>query len=331
VVAGLVVVAVATLAWLAVRPFGGAKVRPGGEAGATALADETGAHIFCVGRVEPVGGEVDVCAQMAGTLESVAVREGQRVDAGAVVALIDAPVEKARLGLAQARLARVVAGFGAEEIAAIAAQREALEAELDFAESELERGRKLKAQQVVSDDMLEARQQRVNTLKKQVAGLQKQYEAMKRGPLPEEIAVARSEVELAAANYQLREVRAPFAGTVLHLYRHTGDGVLLNYPTPILRMADTSRLQVRVEVNEADAYRIQEGTDGAFTVLGMKGNTGRLRVRTMLPAFGPKRLFDPDASVRVDTRTLQVLCDIADARSVVYAGQRVTVHFREIP
>jgi multidrug resistance efflux pump len=268
---------------------------------------------------------------MAGTLESVAVREGQRVDAGAVVALIDAPVEKARLGLAQARLARVVAGFGAEEIAAIAAQREALEAELDFAESELERGRKLKAQQVVSDDMLEARQQRVNTLKKQVAGLQKQYEAMKRGPLPEEIAVARSEVELAAANYQLREVRAPFAGTVLHLYRHTGDGVLLNYPTPILRMADTSRLQVRVEVNEADAYRIQEGTDGAFTVLGMKGNTGRLRVRTMLPAFGPKRLFDPDASVRVDTRTLQVLCDIADARSVVYAGQRVTVHFREIP
>lgn len=324
------VVVLASAAWLAIQTVRGGRTNGSGSKAET--EEQSAARlIVCVGRVEPVDGEVDVAAQMAGTLVSVSVKEGERVEAGALLATVDARREKAQLELAEARLARVQAGFGAEEIAATAAQRDALAAELTFAESELERARKLKTERVLSDDVLEARQQRVDSLKKQVVSLQKQLEAMQRGPLPEEVAVARTEVAVARANYALHEVRAPFAGTIIQLQRRAGDQVLLNYPTPILRMANTERLQVRVEVHEADVYRIQPGAQGSFTALGTPGETSRLRVRTILPAFGPKRLFDPDTSARIDTRTLQVLCEIVEASQPIYAGQRVTVQFRESP
>jgi multidrug efflux pump subunit AcrA (membrane-fusion protein) len=317
--------------WLGTRLLPTLTRSSGGRVLDASPAEETAQHLLCVGRIEAVGGEVDVAAAMNGTIESILVKEGDRVETGALLAVVDARREKAHLDLAQARLARVQAGSGAEEIAATAAQRDALAAELVYAESEAERARKLKATEVVSDGEAEARLQRADSLRKQVAGLQKQWEAMKRGPLPEEIAVARAEVELARAQYALAEVRAPSAGTVLQLYRHAGDIVLMSYPTPILRLADTTRLQVRVEVNEADVYRVKPGTEGAFTVVGMQRETGRLRVAAILPAFTPKRLFDPDTSVRVDTRTLQVLAEIIETGVTVYSGQRVTVAFTVAP
>jgi HlyD family secretion protein len=324
---GLAVALFLALAYVVARRPGGASNDPSNEASHAPATDDTTSPMVCVGRIEPLGGEVDVSAQMAGTLEAVTVKEGDRVEAGAPMASVEARREKAQFELAKARLTRVQAGFGAEEIAATAAQRDAVAAELSLAESELRRALKLKEQNVISDDDMETRQQRVASLTKQVASLQKQFEAMKRGPLPEEVAVARAEVEVARANYQVHEVLAPCGGTVLQLYRHTGDQVLLNYPTPILRMADTNRLQVRVEVNEADVYRLNAGTEGSFTALGLQSETGRLRVRTVLPAFGPKRLFDPDTAARVDTRTLQVLCDVTKTRQLVYPGQRVIVTF----
>ncbi len=324
---GLAVALFLALAWVVARPPGGASNDPSNEVSHAPATDDTTSHMVCVGRIEPLGGEVNVSAQMAGTLEAVTVKEGDRVEAGAPMASVDARREKAQLELAKARLTRVQAGFGAEEIATTAAQRDGVAAELSFAESELKRALKLKEQNVISDDDLDARQQRVASLTKQVASLQKQFEAMKRGPLPEEVAVARAEVEVARANYDLHQVLAPFAGTVLQLCRHTGEQILLDYPTPILRMADTSRLQVRVEVNEADVYRLNVGMEGSFTVVGVQSESGRLRVRTLLPAFGPKRLFDPDTAARVDTRTLQALCDITRTRQPVYPGQRVIMVF----
>jgi hypothetical protein len=50
----------------------------------------------------------------------------------------------------------------------------------------------------------------------------------------------------------------------------------------------------------------------------------RLTIRTVLPQFGPKRLFNPDTSARLDTRVLGVLCDVLEAEIPLYPGQRIT-------
>lgn len=283
-------------------------------------------RLVCVGRVEPVGGELEVCAQMSGTLTAVFVKEGDWVTNGTVLAEVDARREKAALDLALAKLARVKAGNGKEEIAAAEASRDAIAAELAFAESEVQRAVNLREKQIVAVDELERKRQEMDTLRKQMISAEKQAEALKRGPLPEDIALAEAEVASAQAAYDLRLVRTETDGFILELKRHSGDFVAVNFPTPILRMANTRRLQARLEINELDVYQIKPGMKGEFTTFGAAQPGGQLVVKTILPSFAPRRLFEPDSTARMDTRTLQVLCEIA-ADAQVYAGQRLTAIF----
>jgi len=284
-------------------------------------------RVVCVGRVEPVDGEIEVSAQMSGTLTAVPVKEGEWVTRGTLLAEVDAAREKASLDVAIAKLARVKAGYGKEELAAADASREAVAAELTFAESEYRRATKLGEQKLLAVDVLEQRRQRAATVGKQLISAEKQLEAMKRGPLPEDIAVAEAEVAAARATYDLRVVRAMSDGAILHIQRHAGDFVSPNFPSPVLRMADTHRLRVRVEVNEQDVYRLKAGMEGSFATFGATKPNGRVVVKTILPSFAPRRLFEPDSTARMDTRTLQVLCEVAGDSAPVFSGQRVTATF----
>jgi HlyD family secretion protein len=293
---------------------------------ATCVAAPPG-KLACVGRVEPVDGEVEVSAQMFGTLTGVFVKEGDWVTNGTVLAEVDARREKAALELAAAKLVRVKAGSGQEEIAAAEANKDAVAAELAFAESEYQRAVKLREQNVVAEDVLDERRQRAAMLRKQLARAAKQFEATKRGPLPEEITLAEAELAAAQTAYDLRLVRAQTDGSVLALYRHAGDFVSQSFPSPILRLANIRRLRVRVEINEQDVYRVRNGMQGEFTTFGADKPSGRITVKTILPYFAPRRLFEPDSTARMDTRTLQVLCETAEGSTNVYSGQRVTAVF----
>lgn len=295
---------------------------------ANEVANKSAQKLVCVGRIEPVDGEVEVCAQMSGTLTAVFVKEGDWVTNRTVLAEVDARREQAALSLALARLARVKAGTGAEEIGAAEASRDALAAELALAESELKRALKLREKQIVAEDELERRQQSVDMLRKRMIAAEKQWEALKRGPLPEDAAMAEAEVVAAQAAYDLRLIRAQGDGAILELRRHAGDFVAVNFPTPIMRMANTRKLQVRLEINEQDAGRMKVGMKGSFTAFGTDKPAGELVVKTVLPAFAPRRLFEPDSTARMDTRTLRVLCEIsASVGTEVFAGQRVTATF----
>ncbi len=297
-----------------------------------ASAAEPVRKLVCVGRVEPVDGEIEVCAQIAGTLSAVHVKEGQWVKAGTLLAEVDAPREQAALDLALAKLARVKAGSGKEEIAAAQAARDAIAEELLFADLEHDRALTLRQQDVraLSDDIVDQRKQQAAILRKRVLSAAMQHEALRRGPLPEDIAVAEAEAAAARAVYELRLVKAAADGRILLLHRHSGDAVSLQFATPILRMADTERLWVRVEISEQEATRAKEGMEGMegmFTLHGAEKPNGRLRLITLLPSFAPRRLFEPDSTARMDTRTLNALCEIICDAAPVYAGQRVTAMF----
>jgi len=294
-----------------------------------ALAVETNSvrRLVCVGRVEPVNGEVEVSAQMSGTLVAVKVKEGEWVTTGTILAEVEASREKAALDSAVAKLVRVKAGNGKEEIAASEAARDAIAAELEYAEIEYKRANKLHEDKFVTDEIFDERQQRVSTLQKKLASATKQAEALKRGPLPEEIALTEAEVACARVIYDLRLVRARDDGAILHLYRHTGDSVTMYQPTPILRMANTKHLRIRVEINEQDARLVKDGLEGVFTGIGVKEVSGYIIMRNILQSFEPRRLFEPDSTVRIDTRTLNVLCDMQNTTLPVYSGQRITAAF----
>lgn len=282
-------------------------------------------QIVAVGRVEAVDGEIEVAAQLSGTLKVLHVREGDEVKAGTVLAEVDAPREKAALELARANLARVRVGNGKEEIAAAQAEHEAAAHELHLAQLEHERAMNLRSmsEKAIADDLLDQRREQVEILGARLRAVSMRHAALQRGPLAEDVAAAEAEVAAAGAVYDMRLVRALRSGRILHVHKHAGDFVSLNFPSPILRMADTGKLRVRLEVGETDTPFVREGLQGTFTPHGSPSHGGRLRVERVLPAFAPRRLFEPDSTARMDTRTLQVLCEITQHDAPLYLGQRV--------
>jgi multidrug resistance efflux pump len=288
--------------------------------------------------VEATGGEVDVFAQLAGELIEVRVLEGETVLKGQVLAVLDArrqeagiAVATASVALAKAKLQRVQAGVGEEEKQEALLAADAVAALLKYETANRDRLRKLYQTKAISLDVLELSENQVEHLSKQMDGLRKHYESLRRGPLPAEIEFARAEVAEAEArlrearvNYEYRLVYAPIAGTVLQVYRHTGDAVSIQQQTPILRMVDASRLRIRLEIDEAYAPRLNPPRQGTFQVGGISDIVGQLVVATLIPQFGPKRLFNPDTSARVDTRILTVLCDIRQCSIPLRPGQRIT-------
>jgi multidrug efflux pump subunit AcrA (membrane-fusion protein) len=187
----------------------------------------------------------------------------------------------------------------------------------------------------VSREEFEMRTQGVERLRHQLHSLQKRYEALRRGPLAQDLEIARAEVEVAEARLARArvegaycQIRAPVSGTVVKVYREAGDSVALYYPTPILRLADARDVRVRLEIDEANVPLLRPGLEAAIEVRGSAGIAGRVRVETIVPTFGPKRLFSPDTSERQDGRTLTVLCSVRDSRVTLYPGQRVTARLQ---
>jgi HlyD family secretion protein len=297
--------------------------------------------VVCSGRVEALSGEVDVSAQIAGTIAELKVTEGDTVQKGEVLAVLQGSREMAELSvaesnvvLARSKLNQLLAGPGKEEIEQALSDVRAVEAQLAADADTLARSRLLAQSSAEAPEEFQKKQQRVRQLQAQRNSLQKRYEALKRGALPQEIEVARSELRLAEARVarakvesEYRVVRAPMAGTVVEVFRHAGDSVWVMQPTPILRMADAGVLRVKLEVDEANVPRLHSGAEGTFTIQGVPGEAGRLVVKTVIPMFGPKRLFNPDTSARVDTRTLAVLCEARGSKVPLYHGQRITARF----
>jgi multidrug resistance efflux pump len=295
-------------------------------------------RVVCAGRVEAVTGEIDVAPLVAGTLTEVRVKEGQYVAKGALIAVLDGArqaadreVAEKDVRLAGANLDRLLAGAGAEEIAAAEAAANAVRAELRAAEIGLDRARKLIGSAAMSREDLDTRTQGVERLRQELESSKKRYEALRRGPLAQEIDVARAQLEVAEARRDrarveadLCRIYAPISGTVLKLYREAGDSVSVQYPTPIARMTDANDLRIRLDIDEANVPMLRPGLEGAIDVRGVNGVAGRIRVETIVPAFAPKRLFSPDTSERHDGRTLSVFCSVTDGRVPLYPGQRVT-------
>ncbi len=292
----------------------------------------------CTGMVEATGGEIDVFAQMPGELVEVRVRDGETVHKDQVLAVLDARRQEAEIAVAaaavscaEAKLKQIQAGVGKEEKQEALFNVEAVAALLKYEIDNRDRLRQLYKSKSTSLDVLDSSEHQVVHLQKQMEGLRQHYESLLRGPLPEEVELARTEVtqaeerlRRAKVEYAYRMVYAPVDAAVLQIYRHAGDSVSIQQQTPILRLVDASHLRIRLEIDEACALRLKPPREGTFQVGGVAEDVGRLVVTTIVPQFGPKRLFNPDTSARVDTRILTVLCDIQKCSIPLYPGQRIT-------
>lgn len=240
VIAGLVTVgAIAVyLAW----GMGGAGSAPGYVTEAATRADLT-VLVTATGSVEPTN-QVDVSSELSGIVREVFVDYNSRVTAGQPLARLDTDRLEAIVASARAKLAAAKAKVKDAEATVI-------ETRLDY-----ERKRRLAERKVASEQDLQLAE----------AAYQRALAS---------VDSAKAAVEAAEADLKLNEtdlakssIRSPINGIVLARDVEPGQTVASSLQAPVLFTIaeDLTKMEVQVDVDEADVGKVREGQSATFTV-----------------------------------------------------------------
>jgi multidrug efflux pump subunit AcrA (membrane-fusion protein) len=244
-----------------------------------------------LGVVEPNSELVAIGPQIPGVIEAVHVAVNQRVRRGDPLFTIDRRDTEARLAAQQAGLA------SARVLAADAAQQYALY-------------QSIADPRAVSQDELDRRRFAADVAAKRVAE-------------------ARAQVQVLATELERLTVRAPIDATVLRVNARAGEyapaGELRD---PLVTLGNVEPLHVRVEVDETDAARFTRDAPAVARARGNADAAARLTFVRAEPLLRPKRTLTGDGNERVDTRVLEVVYALDDAKFGAYVGQQVDVYIQ---
>jgi multidrug efflux pump subunit AcrA (membrane-fusion protein) len=269
-----------------------------------------------------------------GRIAELEVREGDRVEAGAVLARLDGAAQRlaelsseASLALARSELAKLEAGVRAEEklrLEAALAEAQALAA---WSASDLARARTLRDQEVGSQATVERLEAELRAAEARVAAAQAELDQARAGTRLEDLEVARArvavaEAALASARERLEktELAAPWAGAVVARLASAGEHV--DAGESVVELVDLSRREIAVEVPSRWAAEVRPG--------------GRVLVRLdEAPGFTLEAVISARAPAAEEaSRNFRALVDVeGDPAGVLAPGMfaRLAVDLTPIP
>lgn len=296
------------------------------------------------GLVEPAQRETRVAAQVSGVIARVYVKEGDKVRAGALLVQLAQDVELASLQAAEAELAaeranrlRTRKGLREEDRDAASAEAQAAQARAELSAGVASRIAQIaKAGAATKDEAERARQQAEAdsaTLRVAVARLR----AAKAGSRLEDLSfqaarVLAAEARVAQAKAALGRlaIRAPIDGEILQVKVREGELYSVQGQEPLLILGDTSKLRVRMEVDERDVARVRTGAEAYVMADAFGDRRFPGRVVELGRRFGRKNIRTDDPVEKNDTKILEVLIELG-ANELLIPGQRVMSFIRVPP
>jgi multidrug efflux pump subunit AcrA (membrane-fusion protein) len=246
---------------------------------------------------------------LAGELDQVEVRDGQRVPKGAPLARLDVRRLEARRAQleaqraeAQAVLAEMEAGPRAQTVAAARARVNELQTQLALLRRKADRRTALRADDVISQEALDEASSSVEAQAARLESARRDLDLLEAGTRSERLVAQRARVEhlessLAALAVDLADsvLTAPFAGVVSRVAQDEGSVVAAGQP--VLRLVETEELEAWVGV----APRVAAGLRvGQRLVVRTPTGQADAELRSKLPDLDPR------------TRTVTCVLTIAD-------------------
>ncbi|WP_426033941.1 efflux RND transporter periplasmic adaptor subunit [Cypionkella sp. TWP1-2-1b2] len=247
--------------------------------------------VTATGTVQPTT-EVEVSSELSGTLASVSVDYNDTVKIGQVLAQLDATKLTAQVDNAGAQLASAKARVTQAEASA----REAAAV--------------LKTQQELAARGVATRKDMVG------------YEASDQRAQAA-VEIARADLTLAEANLDLvsadlgkAEIRSPINGVVLDRTAEAGQIVAASFEAPVLfKLAeDLERMQLLVDIDEADIGKVKVGDVADFTVEAYPGQS--------FPAVITQVRFAPETTNEVVT--YKAVLSVANPNGLLRPGMTAT-------
>ncbi len=304
--------------------------------------------------------EVVVGAEAAGRLVTYTVTEGAVVQAGAVVATIDATqlgferdqlaaqqtATRSRIGEMRQQTAALESqrGSSVAQRDAARAQRDALAAQLEIAGRAHARTRRLFDQQAATAQQLDQAERDERVLASQIAAQDEQIKAQERQiaaqtdlvrgaraqeqTIAAQLAGAQAQVSQAGERIRKTEVRNPIDGTVLTTYAKAGEVVQTGQP--LYRVANLTAMEVRAYVTEPQLSAIRLGQEARVSI--DSGGGRRQSVSGSISWISARAEFTPTPIQTREERADMVYAikiRVPNASGVLKIGMPVDVQFVE--
>lgn len=212
--------------------------------------------VTATGSVQPIN-TVDVSSELSGTIRKVLVDYNSSVKQGQALAELDTDKLQATVDSSEARVAAAEAKVGDAE------------ATLDEMRLDFERKRELAGRSVASQHDLEAAK----------ASYHRAIAAVKSAKA--DVAAAKADLKLNKTNLAKACICSPINGVVLSRNVEPGQTVASNLQAPVLftLAEDLSKMEVQVDVDEADVGQVKEGQPATFTVDAYPDKVFNARIR----------------------------------------------------
>jgi HlyD family secretion protein len=298
-----------------------------------------GNYVSGNGIVEPAQPETKVAGPLAGRVVTILVKEGDHVEKGAPLVTMENFVETAALAAAEADLAtakatfeRVSHGQRAEDVIAANADAEAAKAKATSSAEILARIEKLAAAGAATPDELDRAKNTAAADAANAKAIAARAKATTLGSRYEDVAEAKARVVAAQARRDQAQamldrltIRAPITGEVLRVKYRDGEYYNPNGTEPLLILGDTTKLRVRMDVDERDVGRLKTAAGGLAMADAFPGRKFPGKVVEISRRMGRKNIRTDDPVERIDTKILEVVIELDDNQSLV-PGQRVVAY-----
>jgi HlyD family secretion protein len=239
-----------------------------------------------------------------GRVETLNVREGDTVAAGAPLFSVDADLQEADVNNARAQVAEArmrlkrleAAQQRKEEIAVLEAQEKRAEAMLALSTAELERQQSLSAKGVAAQAQLDTAKANFNRDKAALDEVRQQMTVARLSARDEDIAASRQALAAAEARRNSAETRltrrklaSPVSGTVHQIYFRPGEMVPAG--RPVLAILPPGNIKIRFFIAETMLAKIAYGDSVEVTCDGCKPVNARVSFMARAAEYTPPVIY----------------------------------------
>lgn len=325
----------AVIAVLLLCAFGCAKEEP-----PSAPKAETRAYVASEGKVEAISEhEVEVGSEIDGRVREIYFDEGDKVEKGALIAVIENKDIQARLKetradlkVAESKLREVASGSRPEEKAKARASLDGALAESENAAKEFARYEGLYKEGMVSASERDARERAYKTAKAKVKEAEEEKSLVEKGPKDETIKLHEDSVARAKASVEYLEqilektyIRAPISGTLIRKNFEKGETINQYMQTSLAAIADTGKIWINAEVDETDIGKLSLGDEATVTCDAFPGRIFEGEVKRISGYAGGRSFRPNNPEKNLDMKIVEVKIALEDKNTPLKLGMTVDV------
>ena len=305
------------------------------------------AKLAGAGIVEASSENIKVGTNVGGIVTELFVTQGQQVKIGDALFRIDDRTQHALVASQEAavlasreRLERLSSFPRPEDIPVREAQVAQSVATLADAKAQLELTENAIAKdpRSISRDIVITRRTAVDTAAARVDQAKAELALLKAGTYAPEIAVAKAELAQQEAlllqqktELERHTVKALIDAEVLQINIRPGEFAQTGVSADgLILLGRTDVLNIRVDIDENDAWRFREKAQATAYVRGNNKLNSAITFARVEPFIVPKRSLTGDSNERVDTRVMQVLYSFPRTALPVLVGQQVDVFIEDL-